>query len=168
MNAIFTRTSVRTYSDKPIEQDKREKILRAGMQAPSAGNQQPWEFAVIDDPNMLEKLGKATPYSAPTGRATFAVVPLMRSEGLRFANLVQQDMGACVENMLLEATELGIGSVWQAVYPEQDRIDNVNKIISTPEGLTPFCLVAFGYPEGGELPAQKSRYDESRVHVNGF
>ncbi|MGI6756267.1 MAG: nitroreductase family protein [Atopobiaceae bacterium] len=167
MNAIFTRTSVRSYADTPIEQDKVELICRAGMQAPSAGNQQPWELLVIDDPELLKALGTATPYSKPTGKAPLAIIPLMHAEGLRFPEQAPHDMSACVENMLLQATEMGIGSVWQAVFPEEDRIAGVKACVSIPDDLIPFCIVAFGYPIG-QLPAQTSRYDAARVYRNSL
>ena len=168
MNPIFKRTSVREYDDAPIGKKKVEKILRAAMQAPSAGNQQPWEFVVVDEPELLDKLSACSPYASPTSRAPLAIVPLMRTEGLRFGSMREQDMGACVENILLEATKLGIGSVWQAIYPEPDRVALVSTALGLSKDLEPFCIVALGYPADGTLPEQKRRYDAARVHFNGY
>ena len=63
MNSIFHRISVRKYEDKPVEKEKIMEILKAGMQAPSACNQQPWEFYVVTDKEKIQKLSKVTPYT---------------------------------------------------------------------------------------------------------
>ena len=64
MNEIFHRTSIRRYLDKPVENEKIEKLLQAAMAAPSAGNQQPWEFYVVKDTAILEKLSNTSPYAS--------------------------------------------------------------------------------------------------------
>ena len=63
MENIFHRVSIRKYEDKPVEKEKILQILKAGMQAPSACNQQPWEFYVVTDKEKIRELSKATPYS---------------------------------------------------------------------------------------------------------
>lgn len=64
INEIFHRTSIRKYQNKSVENDKIEKILQAAMAAPSAGNQQPWEFYVVKDKTTLDKLSKINPYAS--------------------------------------------------------------------------------------------------------
>lgn len=80
MNSIFKRTSIRNYQDCPVEEDKIIKILRAAMAAPSAGNQQPWEFYVVSDKNTLEELAACSPYAGCTKNAPLAIVPCYRSD----------------------------------------------------------------------------------------
>ena len=63
---IFHRTSIRKYQDRPVEEDKIRRILRAAMQAPSAANQQPWEFYVVTDKEILEKLSRVSPFTGMT------------------------------------------------------------------------------------------------------
>ena len=77
MNSIFTRRSIREYDSCPVEQEKLERILRAGMQAPSAMNRQPWEFLVVKNPEMIQKIAALTPYGKPAARAPVVLVPLV-------------------------------------------------------------------------------------------
>ena len=65
MNEIFTRRSVRKFLPQPVEEEKIEKMLRAGMAAPSAGNQQPWEFYVVRDKKILQDLSHCSLYAGP-------------------------------------------------------------------------------------------------------
>ena len=167
VRAIFDRASVRQFTDDAVSDRQVEGMLRAAMAAPSACNQQPWEFYVVRDRETLERLAKATPYAAPTGRAACCIVPCMRTSGLTAPECAQQDMGACVENLLLAAADLGLGACWQAVYPSRDRVDNVRAALGAPDGLDPFCLVAVGVPATDPIPSGVKRYDETRVHRVG-
>lgn len=159
---VFLRTSVREFSAKKVEEGKIERLLRAAMQAPSAVNQQPWEFYVVTEPETLQKLGKATPFSAPAARAPLAVVPMMKKDGIRLAQFREIDLSFACENILLEATELSLGGVVLGIAPLKTRMEDVRKILNAPENLEVFCIIALGYP----LKEQKqvSRYDESRIH----
>lgn len=77
MNSIFTRRSIREYDSRPVEPEKLDRILRAGMQAPSAMNRQPWEFLVVEKPEMIQKIAALTPYGKPAARAPMVLVPLV-------------------------------------------------------------------------------------------
>ena len=81
MDSIFHRVSIRKFQDKPVEPEKIEKLLRAAMAAPSAGNQQPWEFYVVTDKEKILELSKATPYSGCAAGAPVVIVPVYRKEG---------------------------------------------------------------------------------------
>ena len=165
MNEIFTRVSIRKYEDRPVEQEKVEKILRAAMAAPSAGNQQPWEFYVVTDKEKIKALSECSPYAGCAAGAPVVLVPSYRTEGLMFPGLAQIDLSIATENALLEITALDLGGVWLAVTPEQERVEKVAKVLGTPESLVPFALVPFGYPAEGKL--QQDRYDETRIHYVG-
>lgn len=82
MNSIFHRISVRKYEDRPVEKEKIMEILKAGMQAPSACNQQPWEFFVVTDKEKIQKLSKVTPYTGCAAGAPVVIVPVYHTEGL--------------------------------------------------------------------------------------
>ena len=82
MNSIFHRISVRKYEDRPVEKEKIMEILRAGMQAPSACNQQPWEFYMVTDKEKIQKLSKVTPYNGCAAGAPVVIVPVYHTEGL--------------------------------------------------------------------------------------
>ncbi len=162
MNEIFKRVSIRKYEDKPVEKDKIEQVLRAAMAAPSAGNQQPWEFYVVTDKEKIKALSECSPYSGCAAGAPAVLVPCYRTEGLIFPDIAQIDLSIATENALLEITSLGLGGVWLAVTPVADRVEKVAKILGTPDTLIPFALVPFGYP--AESREQQDRYDESRIH----
>ena len=167
VEAIFKRVSVRKFSQEHVEDEKVEKLLRAAMAAPSGGNQQPWQFIVVDDPALCEQLGQTSPYSKPAAAAPLNIVPVMDKSSARFPEIAEQDMSACIENMLLEAVEIGLGAVWQGVYPVPERMQHIRDIFGLDEGLEPFALVSIGYPEQ-EARAQQDRYDQARVHRNAW
>lgn len=161
MNSIFHRISVRKYQDKPVEEEKIEMILKAAMAAPSARNQQPWEFYVVTDKAVIKELSMASPYATCAKDAPVVFVPCFRTEGL-LPDYFNIDMSAAVQNMLLEADELGLGTVWMGISPNKERMEAVAKILNLPGKLRAFALVPCGYP--AEERAQENRYDTSRVH----
>lgn len=161
MNSIFHRTSIRRYVDTPVEPEKIELILRAAMAAPSAHNQQPWEFYVVTDKAVLQKLSECTQYTRYLKYATVAFVPCYRLETI-MPEYHHIDMSAATENMLLQIDELGLGAVWLGIAPDEGRMKYVEETLSIPSHLRAFAMVACGYP--GVEKQQQDRYDESRVH----
>ena len=161
MNSIFHRISVRKYQEKPVEAEKIERMLRAAMAAPSACNQQPWEFYVVRDKDVILQLSKASPYATCAKKAPVVFVPCFRSEG-RAPEYFNIDMSAAVENLLLEADSLGLGAVWRGIAPQKDRMVDVRKVLDIPGELEPFALVPCGYP--AQERTQEDRYEVERVH----
>ena len=161
MNSIFHRISVRKYESREVEQEKVELMLRAAMAAPSACNQQPWEFYVVTDKEVISRLSEASPYTKCAKGAPLVFVPCFRTEGAA-PDYFNIDMSASVENLLLEADELGLGAVWMGIAPIEDRMETVREILDIPDHLQAFALVPCGYP--AEERAQQDRYDESRIH----
>ena len=161
MNMIFHRTSIRQYTEEVVSEEQVELLMRAAMAAPSACNQQPWEFYVVSEGTLREKLAGATPFTKPAGRAPLVIVPCYR-EKVAVLPMVTQDMAAATENLLLEADALGLGAVWMGLAPMTQRMQLVREILSIPEGLQPFCLIAVGHP--AEERQRQERYDASRVH----
>lgn len=162
MNAIFKRISVRKYEDRPVEMEKIEKVLRAAMAAPSARNQQPWEFFVVTDREMIRDLAACSPYAAFLKDAPLAIVPCFRTEGLTAPSYAEIDMSIATENLMLEAADLGLGTCWMGIAPVRERMDAVNAVLGNPAGLEAFALVSCGYP--AEERMQQDRYEESRIH----
>ena len=138
MKEIFERISVRKYEDKPVEKEKIEQILRAAMAAPSAGNQQPWEFYVVTDKDKIQALSECSPYSGCAKNAPAVLVPCYRTEGLMFPEFDKIDLAIATENAWLEITALGLGGVWLAMAPIEDRVEKVSKVLNTPNNLVPF------------------------------
>ncbi|ONI45722.1 nitroreductase [Candidatus Epulonipiscioides gigas] len=163
MNAIFSRRSVRQFLDKEIEQEKIVQILKAAMQAPSAYNQQAWEFVVVSGRENLEKLKKFSPYTMPLNTATLAVVVVCPKDTLKVPGMWEQDLGAATQNLMLEACDIGLGSVWLGVAPEQDRIEFLQKLYDLPENKVPYAVVALGYPTQQDANKFVDRYDETKI-----
>ena len=160
-NSIYHRVSIRKYEDKPGEPEKTEAILRAAMQAPSAGNQQPWEFFVVTDPAKLEALSMVSPYSGCTKDAPAAIVSAYRKE-CPIPEYAQIDLSIAMENLWLETDAQGLGGVWLGIAPLEERMKEVETILSLPASLRAFAIFPYGYP--AESRAQEDRFDAERIH----
>lgn len=162
MQAIFSRASVRSFDGRKVETEKIEALMKAAMAAPSACNQQPWEFVVVTEPETLRRLSECSPYAGCLRQAPLGIAVCMRTEGLRAPDYAQIDASAATENILLEAVHLGLGAVWLGIAPVPDRIEAVRQVLGAPETIQPFGLVACGYPDKPVVPA--NRYAPARVH----
>lgn len=167
MKIIDERRSVRSYEDRPVEPEKIEKLLRAAMQAPSAANQQPWEFIVVRERGTLDKLADLSPYSKMLTMAPLAFVLLGNREKMAWPQIWQQDLGAAAENLLLEAVELGLGAVWLGVAPLEDRMQFISELFGLKDTLYPFCVIPTGYPSG-KGNTFVDRYDQTKVHYEQY
>ena len=117
MNPIFKRKSIRTYLDVDVDNATIEQIIRAGMAAPSAKNQRPWEFYVVRNKETLQKLSECSPYSKPIADAPVAIVACYRTDKLFEPVMKLLDMSCCCENMLIQAAEMDMGTVWMSFAP---------------------------------------------------
>lgn len=163
MNSIFTRRSIREYDSRPVDPEKLDRILRAGMQAPSAMNRQPWEFLVVEKPETIQKIAAVTPYGKPAARAPMVLVPLVNLETAGEKNLFWvQDLSACVQNILLQITEEGLGGCWMGIYPDEERTRQLHDMLGLPEHLLPFALISVGY--GLQENRFVDRFSAEKVH----
>ena len=126
--------------DKPVEKEKIMQILKAGMQAPSACNQQPWEFYVVTDKEKIEELSKATPYSRCAVGAPVVIVPVYRTKGLVVQDMAQIDMSIAQENIWLETDAKGLGGVWIGIAPMEERMNDVHRMLNLPEDVKVFSM----------------------------
>ena len=161
MKEIFERVSIRKYTDRAVEDEKILAILRAAMTAPSAGNQQPWEFYVVRERSKLEELSRVSPYAGCAKAAPVAIVSAYR-EKLWASAYAQIDMSIAMENLWLACGEQGLGGVWLGIAPVEERMRAVEDIVGIPEGLRAFAVFPLGYP--AEERKQQDRFDESRIH----
>ena len=161
MNSIYNRVSIRKYQNKPVEKEKTLAILRAAMQAPSTGNQQPWEFYVVTDKAKLEALSQVSPYAWMTRNAPAAIVSVYRKACL-MPECAQIDLSIAMENLWLETDAQGLGGVWLGVAPIEARMKAVEEILNIPDTLRAFAIFPYGYP--AESRQQQDRYDEDRIH----
>ncbi|MDR3347677.1 MAG: nitroreductase family protein [Helicobacteraceae bacterium] len=166
MKEIFSRYSVRKFQDKQVEPEKVKKLLEAAMQAPSAGNQQPWEFLVITNNESKEAIARICQYSKPILGAPLGIMVLQNSQNLRYPECAQQDLGAACENILLEATHLGLGGVWMAIMDFKPLMQGIKEYFKLPAHIEGFATIALGYPAESKTP--RLRYDESRAHYENY
>ena len=163
MNAIFTRTSTRQFEDREVPNGLIVKILRAAMAAPSAVNQQPWEFYVTADKEIIKKLSEVTPYASPAKNAPAVIVPCYRTNDLSAPSMAEIDMAMASENILLEAEELGLGAVMLGIAPVEARMKAVGEILKLPENFRAFTIIPVGWPKNKRV--QEDRYEPSKIHI---
>ncbi|MBQ7486172.1 MAG: nitroreductase family protein [Clostridia bacterium] len=161
MNTLYHRVSIRKYQDRPVEKEKIEAVLRAAMQAPSAGNQQPWEFYVVTDRAKLNALSKVHPYAGMVKDAPVAIVSAYRTE-CWMPEYAQIDLSIAMENLWLETDAQGLGGVWLGIAPLEERMKAVEEIVKMPDNLHAFAIFPLGYP--AEERKQQDRFDASRIH----
>lgn len=164
INNIMTRTSVRHFTSQPIAADTIETLLKAGMAAPTAMNIQPWSFVVVTERAMLDSLMAVHPYSN-LATATAAIIvcgDMQKYDDDTIRQYWVQDCSAATENILLAAHSLGLGAVWCGVYPGQERVQGVRRVLDLPGNIMPLNLITMGYPDGETTP--KDKWNPAVVH----
>jgi nitroreductase len=167
ITAILTRRSIREYTPHPVSEETIKLLLEAGLSAPSAFDERSTEFVVINDRKILNEIHNfnPNPKSFQLKEATVAILVCgnqakERNKGQGFWLL---DGAVASENILIAANALGLGAVWTAIYPFQDRIPKVQKLLNLPEQVIPLNIIPIGYPAERKMPHP---YDASRVHTN--
>ncbi len=164
MEAIFKRRSIRKYGKKPISDDEIKELLEAAMAAPSAGNEQPWQFIVIKDRVTLDQIPNVHPYSGMVKQASLAILVCGDMGLVKHDEMWIQDCSAATENLLIAVSAKGLGAVWLGVYPRKERIKGLRTLLGIPKTVYPFALVPIGYPAEKKPPA--NRFKKSRVHYD--
>jgi nitroreductase len=164
VQTILTRRSCRKFLNKEVEQEKIDIILKAAMQAPSAGNEQAWRFIVVTDKKLLQEIPKVSPYAQMAKEASLAIIICGDPSLEKFPGFWVQDCSAATQNILLAAHALGLGAVWTASYPMMDRVEGIRHLFNIPDTIIPFAIVPIGYP-AQELPVEL-RYKKERIRKN--
>jgi nitroreductase len=164
MDAILGRRSIRKYSPQAVDQELIRELLTAAMSAPSAGNEQPWHFVVIKDKNLLNEIPKFHPHSSMLREAPLAILVCGDLTLEKYKGYWVQDCSAATQNLLLAAHARGLGAVWLGIYPIDERVEGMRKLLSLPEHIVPLSVVSLGYPAERKSPL--NRFQESRVHDN--
>ncbi|RKI98759.1 nitroreductase [bacterium D16-54] len=154
------RYSVRNYSDRKVEAEKLDKILQAAHVAPTAANLQPVHLIAVQEKDGLEKIGKgANIYGAPL--AVIVCANHDKAWVRPFDNKQTTDIDASIltDHMMIEATELGLGSVWVCYF----KPDIIRKEFNLPDNLEPVNILAIGY--SNEEAADPERHSQTRIPV---
>ncbi|HKC29226.1 MAG TPA: nitroreductase family protein [Jatrophihabitans sp.] len=153
-DAIRARRNVRQYTAQPINRPDLERILEAGRRAPSSGNWQPWNFVVVTDRDQLVELSKVWEVGGKHIASSAATIALVGQapEDERHREWMLYDFGQATANMMLEATDLGIGSGHSAVMDQEQ----AQRVLDFPDGYLCVYLIGLGYPADRPLrPIQK-------------
>ncbi len=164
MEAILSRRSIRRYTGQPVPEEIIKELLKAAMSAPSASNQQPWQFVIIDDRRILDEIPRFHPYAQMLREASWAIAVCGDTHLASMSGYWVQDCSAATQNILLAAHAKGLGAVWLGVYPREERTRMVQELVGLPGHVIPLCFISIGYPAEKKPPS--NRYDESRVHHN--
>lgn len=169
MDFIFKRRSTRNFNDIEISISQVEHLIKAGMQAPSACNSQPWEFLIVEDEKDKKAISEMSPYAKSAANANKIIITMANLDILEKTKTVDwlsQDMSACTENILLQATIEGIGAVWLGFYPDNERIEKIRDYFEIPENIIPFSVIPLGFPKQ-ELPSRKN-FKPEKIHLGKY
>ena len=175
MEVIMTRTSIRAFTGEAVSREQLETVLKAGMAAPTAMNSQPWRFVVLTDQERIAEIFGQGPRSGMFTTAGAVIVVCGQTTSMRKPfgqpdapeseqpNLFWfEDCSAAAENILLAVHALGLGAVWTAGYPAEERIAPLAEALGLPENVKPLCIIPVGVP--AEDPAPKDKWKPENIH----
>ena len=163
IKCIMTRRSVRKYSAKKVSGAQIKKILDCALNAPSANNQQAWQFMLIKDRQTLLGITGVHPSAQKLKQAQCAIIVCGDLAAENSKDYWVQDCSAATQNILLAANALGLGAVWLGVYPRMQRVADVQKLLGIPEGVVPLSIVSIGCP--AEKPKPVKRFNAKKLHI---
>ena len=164
IEAILTRRSIRKYIKKEISDENIKEFLEAAMSAPSAGNEQPWHFIIIDDPYLLNEIPSFHNHSQMLKDASLAILVCGDLNLDLHKGMWIQDCSAATQNILIAVHAKGLGAVWLGIYPRDDRMTGMKNLCKLPDNIIPFSLISIGYP--AEKKPKSDRYNKSRIYNN--
>lgn len=164
IEAIHGRRSIRSYTDEPVSEEDIDVLLEAAMAAPSAGNQQPWHFVVIDERRLLDAIPEYHQYAAMLREAPLAIAVCGDMEEEKHEGFWVQDCSAAVENLLVAVHARGLGAVWLGVHPDPERVRGTQQLLNLPDQVVPLAIISIGHPAEEKPPT--TYYDPARVHHN--
>ncbi|MDV0444606.1 NADPH-flavin oxidoreductase [Methanimicrococcus sp. At1] len=164
MEALLTRRSVRKYQNKPVPRELIEEAVKAAMFAPSARNQQPWEFIIVDKTELMNEIPSFSPHAGMAKGAPAGVLICYNKDYDVAEGFFPQDLGAATENLLLALHAAGLGAVWTGVYPREDRMAGFVKMCGLPENVIPYSFTIIGWPE--KEPETVDRFKPERIRYN--
>ena len=166
MNAIFTRRSIRKYKNEPVSDEQLEILLRAGMSAPSAMNSQNWEFVIVRDKNHLEHLSTLNPYHQMLKDAALAIIVCGNLTKIVAKEYWIQNCSAACQNILVQANEMGLGTVWLGVAPYEDKMKRISDDLNLPEHIKPLGIISVGVPD--EFKKPQDTFKLEKIHYERF
>ena len=163
---IWRRRSIRSYTGEAVKEEDFRELLEAAMAAPSARCCDPWEFIVINDPDTLLKMAALLPNGPFISRCGGAIVVCgnIKKAYMESLSYMLQDCTAALQNILLAAPALGLGSCWLGVHPREERIAALREFFQLPDNIIPTAVCTLGYP--ADTPEKRTRFAEKYIHIN--
>ena len=163
-DVLLKRRSIRKFKKDEISNEIIDELMHAAMSGPSACNRRPWDFYVIKNQVMLEKVKKATLFGRKEAPLAIVVCGnLTRALPMQLSSYWIQDCSAATENILLRATDLGLGSVWCGVHPQKNAEEKLRNCLGLNDKLIPLNIIWIGYPN--EEQEARDQNEEKRVHI---
>lgn len=163
---LKTRRSVREYSGEPVSEADIKTMLVCAMQAPSAKNEQPWEFVVIKDRGQLEEIAKLNPNATFAKNAPLGILICLNQSKEVVRGMGILDIGMAAENLMLAARGLGLGSVFTGIFPSQEKMAIFSRICALPQEILPVGFIVIGHPKDADANHEANRYNQSAVHFD--
>ena len=165
MNNILTRTSIRKFEQRPVEQSKVLALLRAGMAAPTARDRRPWHFVVLNDTADIHAYAATMKHHGEMVAQTPLVIYACGDTTMMMPGQARdfwvEDVSCASENIFLAAHAMGLGAVWTSVYPEARKVKGVSQALHLPGNLIPLNCILIGYPD--EAPQPKDKWNEDKI-----
>lgn len=165
-NASLTRRSIRKFTGEKLSEELLNEVLKAGFASPTAKNKQLWEFVIVDDMDILNAFKEVHRFSMPLINAGLGILVCGDQSKEDHEGYWIGDCAAAIQNMLIRIEELELGACWIGVYPNEDRMAVLEKVLDLPEHIKPMGFIAVGHPD--EKKAPSDRYNPEKVHRNGF
>lgn len=156
IDLIKTRRSIRKFKEEPVPDNLIYEILEAGRWSPSGKNNQPWRFVVIKNKSVKESLASLTKYSSIVKNSDFCVAVFYHTPSGYDRDKDLMSIGSCIQNMLLQAHSLNIGSVWLGEILKNK--GKINPILEVDQENENMALIAFGYSD--------EEADSDRISMN--
>ncbi len=160
--SLYERRSIRKFTDKTVPKETIEKIIEAGMYAPSAVNKQPWHFIVFKDIDTIKKIKEVHPSSGMLEQASAGILICFDKNLQHDEGFGPIDCSAATQNMLLASHGLGLGACWIGIFPRTERVKVLSNVFDLPEHVIPFAVIALGYPN--EKKEKPERFKPERIH----
>ncbi|HBH49405.1 MAG TPA: nitroreductase family protein [Bacteroidales bacterium] len=162
-DALFNRRSIRQYTNQKVEDELLEKIISAGMYAPSAVNKQPWHFIIFRNSHTIDQIAAVHPNASMLKHASAGILICFDKNLEHDDGYGPVDCAAATQNMLLAAHGCGLGACWIGIYPRVQRIEALHTIFQLPEHVIPFAVISLGYADEQTIATNRVRPERIRM-----
>jgi len=164
LSVIHSRKSVKSFTGAAVSTADLDKVIRAGMAAPTAVNKQPWSFVVVTDRKKMDALAAGLSNARGIDKAGAVIIVCAEPEkaNLQSKDFAIIDSSLASENILLATEALGLGGHWTASFPYEDKMKHVRTVLGIPANVIPLNVILVGVPTGEDKP--KDKYQKDKIH----